>query len=67
MSSPVNRKVQEIVDSMVQAGRQQEVAVLGEAAEDEFEGGLLIDFAGFKVTGRHREFVEVGEKTVHPG
>ena len=58
-------EVEEVVDDLGDAGGDDVIAVRGEAADGEFEGGLLGGLAGLEVAGGHGELVEVGEKAVH--
>ena len=58
-------EVEEVVDDLGNAGDDGVIAIGGQAAEGEFEGGLIAGLAGLEIPGRHREFVEVGEKAVH--
>ena len=55
----------EIFDHLLEAGRQNEIPVAGQLAEEQLEGGDLVCFAGLEITSRHSELVEVGEESGH--
>ena len=50
-------EVEEVVDNLGDAGDDDIIAVRGQAAEGEFEGGFLGDLAGLEVSGGHGELV----------
>ena len=43
-----------------EAGGDDVIAMRGQTADGELEGGLLLDLAGVVVAGGHGQFVEVG-------
>ena len=56
-------EIQQIFDRLRQSGRQNEIAIVRQAPDEQFEGGALAGLAGLEIARRHGELVEVGEKT----
>src|SRR5262249_46699553 len=59
------REVEEVVDDLGEAAGDDVVAVSGEAADGEFEGGFVGHAAGVKEPGGHGELVGGGGEGVH--
>ena len=58
-------EVEQIVDRLRQARGHNIVAIPGQTTEKELEGSVFRGFAGFEVTRRHGELIEVGKEACH--
>src|SRR5579871_187890 len=58
-------KVQKILYAERKACSNYEVAVCRKAADGKLKCRFLFGLAGFEVAGRHGQFVEIGEESVH--
>ena len=58
-------QIEEIIDGLRQAGGYNVVAIARQMAEKQLKSGGFAGLAGFEVTGRHGELVEVGEEACH--
>ncbi len=56
-------QVQEILDRLCKARRQNEVAIVRQAADEQLKGGALFGLAGLEIARRHGELIEVGESS----
>ncbi len=55
-------QIQQILDRLGQSGRENEIAIVRQLADEQLEGGALAGLAGLEIARRHGELVEIGEE-----
>src|SRR6185295_12825904 len=53
-------QVLEIFDSLSQSGRENKIAIPGQAPHEQLEGRAVTGLAGLEVARRHGELIEIG-------
>src|SRR5207245_2301793 len=56
--------IEQVIYALIDTGGDNEVPILRQTPDGKFENCFLIGLSGFKIAGRHGEFVKIGEETV---